>query len=129
MKRVGRIIGVLGGVAALVWAMRDRFVSIASPKEPEPPSFRVVTTPPPPPTEHVSHPAPPDTAPTETPDPDDLTAINGVGPVFERRLMETGMATFAAIAEASPDRIAEATGVPTSRAEDWIRQARLLVTS
>ena len=46
MKRVGRIIGLIGGAAAVLWAMRDRLISIAAPAEPEPPRFRVVKPPP-----------------------------------------------------------------------------------
>ena len=115
MKRVARIIGFLGGVAAVVWAMRDRFVSIAAPREPETPSFRVVTTPAPP-TEP--------TAPTQTPEAEDLTEINGIGPVFARRLMEAGISTFDALADAEPERVAEIVGAPESRASDWIDQAQ-----
>lgn len=108
MKRLARIVGVLGGVAAVVWAMRERFVSIATPREPEPPTFRVVTSP---------------SIPPRPSDPDDLTEVNGIGPVFARRLMEGGISTFTELAAASPDRLAELTGVPESRVTDWISQA------
>ena len=40
MKRVAKIIGLVGGVAAVVWAMRDRFISVATSREPEPPTIR-----------------------------------------------------------------------------------------
>lgn len=110
MKKAARFLGLLGGVAAVAWAMRDRFVSIASPREPEPPTFRVVT--------------PPSTPPTpRSPDPDDLTEVNGIGPVFARRLMEAGISTFAELAKAPPERVAEVAGVPEGRVTDWIEQA------
>ena len=39
--RAARLIAVIAGVAALVWAMRDRFISLVVPREPERPTFRV----------------------------------------------------------------------------------------
>ncbi|MGF1667608.1 MAG: helix-hairpin-helix domain-containing protein [Acidimicrobiia bacterium] len=110
MKKVARLLGLLGGVAAVAWAMRDRFVSIASPREPEPPTFRVVTPPSAPPTPRAS-------------DPDDLTEVNGIGPVFARRLMEAGISTYAELARATPGRVAEVAGIPEARVTDWIEQA------
>lgn len=110
MKKIARVLGVLGGLAAVAWAMRNRFVSIATPREPEPPTFRVVT--------------PPGTPPTpKSTDPDDLTEVNGIGPVFARRLMEAGISTFADLAKAESHRVAEIAGVPEARVTDWIEQA------
>jgi large subunit ribosomal protein L21 len=109
MKKLARVLGILGGIAAVAWAMRDRFISIAAPREPEPPSFRVVTSPTPP--------------PVPNPNPDDLTEVVGIGPVFARKLMEAGITTFAELAGAGPSRVAEAAGVPESRVHDWIEQA------
>jgi polyhydroxyalkanoate synthase len=103
------VVGILGGVGAVIWAMRERFISIAAPREPEPPTFRVVTAP---------------SKPPRPSDPDDLTEVNGIGPVFNRKLMEGGISTFAELAEASLDRVVELTGVPEPRAEAWIEQAR-----
>lgn len=108
MKRLARVVGVLGGLAAVIWAMRERFISIAAPRESEPPSFRVVTTP---------------SAPPRPVEPDDLTEVNGIGPVFARRLMEGGISTFAQLASARPERVMELTGIHESRATDWIEQA------
>jgi large subunit ribosomal protein L21 len=110
MKKLARILGLMGGVAAVAWAMRDRFVSIAAPREPEPPTFRVVT--------------PPSTPPKpRSPEPDDLTEVNGIGPVFARRLMEAGISTFSNLAQAEPGRVAEIAQVPEARVTDWIEQA------
>lgn len=102
MKKVAKFLGVVGGVAAVLWAMRDRLVSIAAPKEPEPPRFRVAESIPP---------------------ADDLTELSGIGPVFATRLAQAGIATFAALAASSPGRVVEATGVPEAKATDWIEQA------
>lgn len=41
VKRLLRTVVVLGGLAALAWAMRDRLISIATPREEQPPVFRV----------------------------------------------------------------------------------------
>lgn len=102
MKKVAKFLGVVGGVAAVLWAMRDRLISIAAPKEPEPPRFRVAEPPPP---------------------GDDLTELAGIGPVFATRLAQAGIATFAALAASTPERVAEATGATEARASDWIGQA------
>lgn len=108
MKKLARLIGLLGGVAVVVWAMRDRLVSIATPREPKPPTFRVV----------------PPVAPAKVAaEGDDLTRVIGIGPVFAARLREGGIETFRAIAEAGRHRVAEVVGVPPSRVDSWIEQA------
>lgn len=58
--------------------------------------------------------------------PDDLTAINGIGPAYARRLAEGGITTFAAIAASTPEhlrRVARAAAM--AKPEEWIAQARL----
>jgi predicted flap endonuclease-1-like 5' DNA nuclease len=108
VKKLVRVLGVVGGVAVVVWAMRERLVSIAAPREPEPPKFRVVT------------------ATSEPPEPgeDDLTLINGIGPVFSERLQDAGISSFRALSDAGAERAADITGVPISRAEPWIAEAQ-----
>ncbi|HEX6147360.1 MAG TPA: helix-hairpin-helix domain-containing protein [Acidimicrobiia bacterium] len=101
MKKLAKVIGFVGGVVAVVWAMRDRFISVATSREPEPPSFR----------------AEPPSKPT-------VDTIDGIGPVFAERLTEAGLATVTDLAEASPDRVAEAAGVSAARARTWIELAK-----
>jgi len=101
MKRIAKIIGFVGGTVAVIWAMRDRFISVATSREPEPPAFRS---------------GPPPAAPV-----DDL---DGIGPVFAERLGEAGLGTIAALAGASPDSVAEAAGVSAARARTWIDLAK-----
>lgn len=101
MKKLAKIIGLVGGIAALVWAMRDRFISVATSREPEPPRFRAVGDAPP------------------------LAALDGIGPVYEERLSRAGITSIASLAAASPDSVAEAAGVGVNRARDWIAQAQL----
>lgn len=102
MKKLAKVLGVLGGVAALVWAMRDRFISVATSREPEPPTFRATT--------EVSSPA--------------VNAIDGIGPVFAERLIAAGIDNVSRLAGASPDLVAEAAGVSGARARTWIDLAR-----
>ncbi len=116
LGRTARILGLLGGIGAVVWAMRDRFVSMPLPRQSEPPVFRA-TSPSPAPAEHATD--------TEAPAAiDDLTEISGIGPVFAGRLRVAGIMTFAQLAEAGAARAAEVAQVPETRAEPWIAEAR-----
>ena len=103
MKRLAKIIGVVGGVAAIVWAMRDRFISVATSREPEPPTFR------------TSEPGSKSAG---------IDVIGGIGPVFAGRLKAAGIDSPKKLASASPDKVAEAAGVSGARARSWIEQAR-----
>lgn len=98
MNRVAKIIGFVAGAAAVVWAMRDRFVSVATSREPEPPAFRSE-----PPVKVVT-----------------VDSIEGIGPVFAERLTKAGLGTIEALAGASPDQVAEAASVSAARARTWI---------
>jgi predicted flap endonuclease-1-like 5' DNA nuclease len=102
IKRLAKILGVVGGIVAVVWAMRDRFISVATSREPIPPSFRGAAEPQGPPVE----------------------AIDGIGPVFAKRLTAAGIVDIGRLAEASPDLVAETAGVSGARARSWIDQAR-----
>jgi polyhydroxyalkanoate synthase len=101
MRRLAKIIGFVGGAVAVIWAMRDRFISVATSREPEPPAFRAE----PPPVAKVD-------------------SIDGIGPVFAERLSEAGLGTVIALAEATPDLVAEAAGVSAARARTWIDLAQ-----
>ncbi len=102
MKKIAKIVGFVGGAAALIWAMRDRLISIAAPREPQPPTFRVV---------------PP------VADADDLTEITGIGPTYATRLSAAGIRSYSELARAGAGRVAEVAGVSSARAEEWIAQA------
>ena len=109
VNKIGKVLGFVGGALAILWAMRDRLVSIAAPQDPEPPRFRVVPSSPVPAAE------------------DDLTAISGIGPVFAGRLRDAGITSFADIAAAGSARLAEVTGASEPRAAEWIAAAASLV--
>jgi len=99
MKRVAKVVGLIGGALAVIWAMRDRFISVATSREPEPPAFR------------SENPSPP------------VTDIDGIGPVFAQRLTDAGIADIATLARSSPDQVAEAASVSAARARSWIELA------
>lgn len=103
MKRLAKVLGIVGGAAALIWAMRDRFISVAASREPEPPMLRAATPPVPSP---------------------GVGIIDGIGPVFASRLQAAGINDLSKLATSSPDTIAEAAGVSAARARSWIEQAR-----
>jgi predicted flap endonuclease-1-like 5' DNA nuclease len=98
-----KLIGIVGGIAALAWAMRDRFISVAISREPEPPTFRA--------TARVVHPP--------------VDVLAGIGRVYADRLAKVGIGDVGALAAATPDSVAEAAGVSSARARDWIDQAKL----
>jgi predicted flap endonuclease-1-like 5' DNA nuclease len=104
MKKTAKLLGFVGGALALLWAMRDRFISVATSREPESPHFRAVSP--------------------ERAGKSGVDAIDGIGPVFATRLAEAGLPTVEDLAVAPPDRVAEAAGVSVARARSWIDQAR-----
>lgn len=87
----------------MVWAMRDRFISVATSRDPQPPRFREIG---------------------DAPDAQPVAIIDGIGPVYEQRLNSSGIRDVAALAKASPDSVAEAAGVSANRARHWIDQAQ-----
>lgn len=110
-KRLAGILGLIAGVGAIIWALRDRFVSLSLPHETAPAPFRVGTQERPPPSTEKA---------------DDLTAITGIGPVYATRLEKAGIASFAALAAADATTVAEASGVAAGRVGGWIEQAKFL---
>lgn len=99
MKRVVKVIGFVGGAIAVIWAMRDRLISVATSREPVPPAFR--------------------SGPLSA----TVDSIDGIGPVFAERLTKAGLDSVAALASATPDLVAEAAGVSAARARNWIELA------
>ncbi len=60
-------------------------------------------------------------------EPDDLASLEGIGETFERRLYEAGICTFAALADSTPERLAEISQAPAWQQVDcagWIESAR-----
>jgi len=50
----------------------------------------------------------------------DLETIDGIGPTYADRLRDAGVGTVEALAAAEPDRVAEASNAPPSRAREWV---------
>lgn len=100
LTKLAKVLALVAGVGVVVWAMRDRFVSIATSREPEQPTFRI-------------HPESP---PVEV--------IDGIGPVFAQRLTSAGIGDVDLLAAASADSVSEAAGVSVARARTWIEKAK-----
>jgi len=52
----------------------------------------------------------------------DVDTVDGVGPTYADRLRDAGIATVADLAASEPADVAEITGAPVSRVEDWFDQ-------
>ena len=114
MRRITKfgsvLIGIGAGAVAVVWLIKDRVLGpeAGSAGPSEAPAFRV---------------APSDRPPQPTPGADDLSEVKGIGPVYQARLEQAGITTFAALVAAEPQGIADAAGVTEGRAADWVSQA------
>jgi len=128
VKRLVRFAGIIAGIGAAIWLMKDRFLQIPEHGDGEISPFRV------PPTDGngatsgatLVAPAPTTSAEVtdgEDADTDDLTEINGIGPVYSQRLIDFGVTTFAALAAADAAAVAKQLNVRTDQVENWIEQA------
>jgi len=60
---------------------------------------------------------------------DDLTIINGIGPVYQEQLRQGGLSSFRLLADATPEQVRATLKVPEWRKiepESWIEQAKRL---
>jgi len=104
LKNILRIGGVVAGLGAAVWALRDKLLPAPEIPDGPPPRFR-----------------------TGSPDPSaappDLTTVKGIGPVYADRLTAAGITTFAELTQAGVGAVSDAAGVSESTAASWIEQA------
>ena len=114
MKKIFKLMAVVAAIAGAVWAARGQLLPGPSAPTSQPPPFR---NPPPKPDQHQ-----PETA-AQQGDQDDLTKINGIGPVYSQRLSEAGITTFAELAAADAEWVAAAIDVPAERVADWTAAA------
>ncbi|MCB1246165.1 MAG: helix-hairpin-helix domain-containing protein [Acidimicrobiia bacterium] len=105
MKNVIRFAGVVAGLAAAAWALRDRMLPDPQTPSADQPAFR-----------HASS--------TETHD--DLTNVKGIGPAYAERLAAAGLNSVEDLAAASAADVAEAAGTTDAVAERWIASAKEL---
>jgi predicted flap endonuclease-1-like 5' DNA nuclease len=101
MKNAIRIAGVVAGLAAAAWAVRDRMLPAPEAPTDTPPRFRTGST-------RIG---------------DDLTEIKGVGPAFASRLSEADIASFADLAKQEANELAEAVNTTPETAQRWIDAA------
>jgi len=111
MKRIMKAISIGAGIAVATWALRDRLVRIPEPLDAEHPQFRTAHAP--------TH----DAEPEDNEDTDDLTSIHGVGPVYARRLVESGIASFSEFFKTSSGSLEEITGASGDKVGQWLGQA------
>jgi predicted flap endonuclease-1-like 5' DNA nuclease len=108
LKQVLRIGGVVIGLGAAVWALRDKLLPAPEIPEGPPPRFRTGTG---------------DAGADGSGTADDLTEVKGIGPVYSERLAEAGVTSFAELAAADVAAVAGAAGVSESVAASWMEQA------
>lgn len=111
MKKLFKLMTLIGFGAGLAWLLRDQLVPGPTAPNPHPPPFR-----------HPPEAPPAPTAPAESAA-DDLTKVNGIGPVYAARLDAAGITTFRDLAGADANRLAADSGLPRDRVADWIGKA------
>lgn len=106
LKTILRVAGVIAGLGAAAWALRDRLLPTPAIPEGPPPRFRTGTE--------------------AAAEPEDLTAVKGIGPARAARLAEAGFRTIAALVDAGPEAVGEAAGVSAATAAKWLKSAETL---
>jgi len=118
IKNILRIGGVIAGLGAAVWALRDKLLPAPEIPDGPPPRFRTGTG--------ASAGSASSGDEPGVPDAHDLTVVKGIGPVYADRLREAGITTFAELAAADLDAVCEAAKVSHSTATSWMEQAATL---
>lgn len=115
-KNLIRVAGVVVGIGAAVWAMRDRLLPSPEVHDEPPPRFR--EAPPPVPSRTSAESSSPKVA--------DVTEIKGIGPVTADKLASAGVTDVAALAASTAQHLATATGVSETVAGRWIAAAKTI---
>jgi predicted flap endonuclease-1-like 5' DNA nuclease len=116
-KNLIRVAGVVVGIGAAVWAMRDRLLPSPEVHDEAPPRFR----------EAPSSPVPSQaTAEPSSPGAGDVTEIKGIGPVTAGKLASAGVTDVAAVAASTASDLATAAGVSETVAGRWIAAAKTI---
>ncbi len=98
-KNLFRVAGVVVGLGAAVWALRDRMLPAPEIHDESPPKFRTGGG------------------------TDDLTTVKGIGPVYADRLSASGIHSFSDLAGAEAQHVADVAATSVSVAETWVRSA------
>ena len=124
MRKLVNFILFVAAAVGISWIMREYLVPKPEAPTSSPPPFRPAPEP------HTSpqpvHVPEPDTSASGAKDsatPDDLTNVNGIGPVFARRLEAVGIKSYADLASADAVDLAEKIDVAESKVTDWVNQA------
>jgi predicted flap endonuclease-1-like 5' DNA nuclease len=104
VKNLLRVAGVIVGLGAAAWALRDRMLPPPEIHVEPPPKFRTGGG------------------------ADDLTLIKGVGPVYRDRLAEAGIHSFSDLGGRGASDIAEIAGTSAAVAQGWVKSAQSLVS-
>jgi predicted flap endonuclease-1-like 5' DNA nuclease len=108
-KNLIRVAGVVVGLGAAVWALRDRLLPAPEIHDEPPPRFREV--------------APQPQVPANAAE---LTDIKGVGPVTADKLVAAGITSVTQLAGTDPTIVSDSVGVSAAVADKWIRAAKNL---
>lgn len=132
MKKLVRLLVTIGVLAAATYLVRYKLLPPPQPVAIPPPQFRRPPVADAAPSAIESAPedvtAPRDaSADRETEPVDDLKVVKGIGPVFEQRLNDAGIASLGGLVQSDPATIAGQLDVSEAQVADWIRQARGLV--
>lgn len=101
-KNLLRLVGVVAGLGAAAWVLRDRMLPPPEIHDEPPPKFRTGGG------------------------ADDLTEIRGIGPTYQERLASGGIHSFSDLGERSADDVAEVAGTSVAVAEGWVKSAQAL---
>lgn len=117
MTRLLRKLLFLGAVAGAFYWLREKMMPPPQPRLASPPPFR------------TTEPAPSVQTPSQssTKTRDDLTRVKGIGPVYQKRLAEDDITTFADLADGDAVAIAAGIDMSVQQVEDWQEQARRLM--
>ena len=114
MKKFFKLITLVAFVAGITWVLRDQLLPGPEAPTSHPPAFRN-------PTSLAEKPqAVPTGAGTAV---DDLTEVNGIGPVYAKKLSELGVTSFGALAAADAADLAARSEIARDRIADWINKA------
>lgn len=108
MKRLLKFFAFLGGVGAVGWLVRHRFVGMTLNREPQTP-------------EPVPEPA------SDAPPPTDLVQVLGVPADDAERLSSVGITTVPQLAIADAKDLAEKTGLDEGQLNLWMERAAALI--